>query len=108
MPRSPPAPGRFSTITCEPIDSVSRCAMKRAMKSEPPPGAKGTRIWIGFAGYLGCAPAVVAASARTAAAHILPNVCMVLLRGLVAESRALNPYQVRNYSLSLRLNNYVL
>src|SRR5258706_149137 len=47
MPSTPPAPGLFSTITCEPSDSVSRCAMKRAMKSEPPPGAKGTTMRTG-------------------------------------------------------------
>jgi hypothetical protein len=41
MPSMPPAPGLFSTITCWPRPTVSRCAMKRAMKSEPPPGANG-------------------------------------------------------------------
>ena len=52
MPSTPPAPGLFSTITCEPSDSVSRCAMKRAMKSEPPPGANGTMMRTGLDGIL--------------------------------------------------------
>src|SRR5512135_575098 len=59
MPSTPPAPGLFSTITCAPSVSVSRCAMNRAMKSEPPPGANGTTILTGLAGYCcavaGCA-----------------------------------------------------
>jgi hypothetical protein len=45
-----PAPARFSTTNCWPRLAESRCAMKRAMKSVPPPGANGTMMRTGFVG----------------------------------------------------------
>src|SRR5207302_5112735 len=88
MPRSPPAPGRFSTMTGELSASLSRCAVKRAMKSEPPPGANGTMICTGFAGYF-CACAENATNAlvlKTSASNFL-DACMVMFPWLVRESR---------------------
>jgi hypothetical protein len=46
----PPAPGRFSTITCCFQDSVSFPATYRAVMSGPPPGVKPTSIRIGLFG----------------------------------------------------------
>src|SRR4051812_1418636 len=68
MPSMPPAPGLFSTITWEPRPSVRRWAMKRAMKSEPPPGANGTMMRTGFDGY-GCAAAWSETTSAAAAAR---------------------------------------
>src|SRR5207237_5165799 len=108
MPSRPPGPGRFSTMTCEPTPSRSLCAEKREMESEPPPGANGTMMCTGFAGYFGCAragAAATAASAARASARKCLNDCMVLLLGLVRESRPRKirgiPYDVRNDWLSL-------
>src|SRR5438105_9689811 len=48
----PPAPGLFSTMNCCPSATMSRGAMKRAMRSLPPPGAKATMILTGRTGYV--------------------------------------------------------
>jgi len=97
MPSSPPAPGRFSTITCEPSASLSRCAVKRAMKSEPPPGANGTMICTGFTGYF-CAYAGAAnANEAMANASNFLKTSMVLFPWLVRESRPGIRGQGRNY-----------
>ena len=45
VPSVPPAPGRFSTTTGWPSLSLSTLEATRAMKSEPPPGAKGQTIF---------------------------------------------------------------
>jgi hypothetical protein len=50
MPMTPPAPGLFSTMTWVPMVAVSFCAIKRPMKSEPPPGANGTMMRTGLVG----------------------------------------------------------
>src|SRR5471030_1886362 len=50
LPTVPPAPARFSTMTCWLIRSPSFCARIRPNVSEFPPGACGTTILIGFDG----------------------------------------------------------
>src|SRR6185503_18476088 len=47
----PLAPGRESTTTCWPQDSVSFCPRMRASVSEVPPGENGMIMRIGLAGY---------------------------------------------------------
>src|SRR5205823_4780582 len=84
--------------TWEPSASLSRCAVKRAMKSEPPPGANGTMICTGFAGYF-CAfaeSAMKVLALKTSASDFL-NACMVLFPWLVRESRPGIRGQGRNY-----------
>src|SRR5262249_38030363 len=49
---APTAAGRFSTTNCCPNASPSGCAIRRAMPSLLPPGAKGTRILTGFCGQI--------------------------------------------------------
>src|SRR5712671_4117176 len=46
----PPAPARFSTITCWPRLSPRNLATMRATVSVPPPGSKPTTMVIGFVG----------------------------------------------------------
>ena len=61
----PPAPGRFSTITGEPIEAVILSAIKRAVASAEPPGGKPTKIFTGAAcAKLGIAIVAVAALSR--------------------------------------------
>ena len=50
MPIMLPAPGRFSTKNCWPIDCDKCCASTRAEMSVPPPGADGTMIFTGREG----------------------------------------------------------
>src|SRR5262245_22665244 len=76
MPSRPPAPGRFSTTTCALKETDSRWAAKRAMKSEPPPGAKGTMMCTGLAGQAWGA----ALSGRTAAASRAKKRMVIRLR----------------------------
>src|SRR6266404_8780719 len=47
----PPAPGRFSAITCWPSALVSWSAITRARMSVDCPGGKGTMILIGLDGH---------------------------------------------------------
>src|SRR6185436_3608131 len=47
----PPAPARFSTITCWPMRSESLAARIRPKVSELPPGACGTMRRTGFVGH---------------------------------------------------------
>ena len=47
---TPDAPGRFSTTTGWPSDSVSFCATMRARMSFAPPGGKPTSMRSGFDG----------------------------------------------------------
>src|SRR5262245_17074603 len=63
----PFAPGRLSTMTCCPQDSVSFWPTVRASRSDGPPGAKGTITRMGRVGYV-CAPAVAQDSAKTSPA----------------------------------------
>src|SRR5712691_1240954 len=60
----PLAPGRFSTITGWPRDSVSLAPICRARMSGELPAGEGTRMRIGFEGK-DCAAAVPANAART-------------------------------------------
>src|SRR6185436_16150862 len=46
----PPAPARFSTITCWPTFSARNLATTRATVSVPPPGSKPTTMVIGLDG----------------------------------------------------------
>src|SRR3954463_1774532 len=46
----PPAPARFSTMTCWPMFSARNFATTRATVSVPPPGSKPTTMVIGFDG----------------------------------------------------------
>jgi len=48
MPMLPEAPALLSITTCWPRRSPSFGAMRRATKSEAPPGANGTIMWIGL------------------------------------------------------------
>jgi hypothetical protein len=47
----PPAPGRFSTTNCWPVDSLIACAIARVITSLTPAGGHGTTTLTGFAGY---------------------------------------------------------
>ena len=47
MPMLPDAPGRFSMTICWPSTSPSFGETMRATKSDAPPGANGTIIWMG-------------------------------------------------------------
>src|SRR5262245_37119114 len=49
---APPAAGRFSTTNCCPNASPRGCAIRRAMPSLLPAGAKGTRILTGLCGQV--------------------------------------------------------
>src|SRR5262245_31820774 len=49
---APTAAGRFSTTNCCPNASPRGCAIRRAMPSLLPPGAKGTMILTGFCGQI--------------------------------------------------------
>src|SRR5687767_15479684 len=73
MPMIPFAPGRLSTMTCWPQDSVSFWATWRAMMSGPEAGACGTMIRMGRVGYV-CA--VAAAAATSDAAHRMAEMMM--------------------------------
>src|SRR3954453_20682331 len=46
----PPAPARFSTITCWPMFSARNLATTRATVSVPPPGSKPTTMVTGLEG----------------------------------------------------------
>src|SRR5262249_31021811 len=63
----PAAPGRLSTMNCCWKKSDRPGAMRRAMKSVPPPGGNPTSRRTGRGGYAGCASAHVAAATRAAA-----------------------------------------
>jgi hypothetical protein len=62
------APGRFSTTTVCLSEGANLSASTRARMSVPPPGEAPTRMRIGLSGYVGSAPAGVAASAGASAA----------------------------------------
>src|SRR6185295_11408324 len=64
----PAAPGRLSTTTGWPHASVICGPIRRARMSEPPPGANGVRIRIGWLGYPSCACAIPVPTAATSAA----------------------------------------
>src|SRR6185295_18733481 len=71
----PPAPARFSTITCWPMFSARNFATTRATVSVPPPGSKPTTIVIGLDGKF-CAVAKqgsVNAKAATRNLILLPR-----------------------------------
>jgi len=69
-PMRPPAPGLLSTTTGWPSAWPNRSAMKRAMKSLPPPGVKGTISVIGWPGYGASCAAAAWANARAASAAV--------------------------------------
>src|SRR3989442_15061094 len=60
-------------MTCWPSRSVSFCAMSRAMKSVPPPGANGAMMRTGLVGYcwLWARPAARASTAKIALRRII-------------------------------------
>src|SRR5436853_6038250 len=63
----PPAPMRFSTITCCCQSSDHLSATRRAVKSAAPPGVKVTMMRTGFAGYVPCAMPALAARKKSSA-----------------------------------------
>src|ERR1051325_2371069 len=63
----PPAPMRFSTITCCCQSSDHLSAMSRAVKSAAPPGVKVTMMCTGFVGYALCAEQMLARSEMSSA-----------------------------------------
>src|SRR3954466_15747236 len=67
----PPAPARFSTITCWPSCSPSGFCRIRAVVSVPPPGSKPTTTVTGLLGYAPCASAPYANDMLKAAASTL-------------------------------------
>jgi hypothetical protein len=66
----PAAPGRLSMMIGCPNVSVILCPTMRATMSEPPPGAYGTTMRMGFVGY---AAAVAARCDSAAAANVQYN-----------------------------------
>src|SRR4249919_816755 len=90
----PPAPGRFSAITCWPSALVSWSAITRARMSVDWPGGKGTMMRIGLVGQacakaLGASAAVapsVSARRRLSIAGFVAasGRLLVLLRGMFA------------------------
>src|SRR5215470_2192234 len=81
----PFAPGRFSTITGWPIDSVILAPIWRARMSGELPGGEETRMRIGFEGK-DCATASPAREARTQARTVF------FMGGLRSERRILMQY----------------
>src|SRR5690349_19284297 len=82
---SPPAPERFSTMTCWPIWSPSVFATMRAVVSVPPPGSKPTTMVIGLFGKL-CAAAPCAMQSAASAAHTR-FICILLVFSAALEDR---------------------
>ena len=84
-PIDPPAPPRLSTITGCPMDSLMRCATRRATISVVPPAGNGTTILIGFVGKL-CAWApccrMSAVAAITAQLAVFRNCLLVNMASL--------------------------
>jgi hypothetical protein len=68
----PVAPGRFSTTTGCPMDSLMSSAIRRAVISDVPPAATGTRIRTGRVNAF-CARASGDATAAIAAASAKPS-----------------------------------
>src|SRR2546422_2113128 len=66
-------------MNCWPSDTLNCCAINRAMKSVPPPGANGTMIFTGLAGYC-CARTGAGASRATAAASAAQELIALNLR----------------------------
>src|SRR5262249_29680642 len=80
---APTAAGRFSTTNCCPNASPRGCAIRRAMPSLLPPGAKGTRILTGFCGQVceraeGLKPAM---ASTVSAANSTFRACTILSNG---------------------------
>src|ERR1700680_2633958 len=65
---TPPAPGRFSTMTDWPHCRETTSPSVRATISTPPPGAYGTKICTGLDGNSGCAKAATPPAANIAVA----------------------------------------
>src|SRR5580700_5565194 len=63
----PPAPPTFSTTTCWPRISLTRCAITRPSTSVGPPAANGTTMVTGRVGQ-SCAPAVPVRASNPASA----------------------------------------
>src|SRR6267143_3457656 len=77
-------------MNCWPSDALNCCAINRAMKSVPPPGANGTMIFTGLAGYC-CARTGAGASRATAAASAAQHrIASSLLIRILQRSRGLN------------------
>src|SRR5215831_5572686 len=77
-----PPPGRFSTTTDCPQDSVSFLAMTRANRSDPPPGVTGTMMRTVLLGYscahAACIPPGIARAEeirQTAVELTYPTLC---------------------------------
>src|SRR5437660_2961588 len=72
MARMPKAPGLFSTTNCWPRLWRICSPNSREVMSVAPPGAYGTTIFTGFAGYLSCAEAVTVPATRPSNARTQP------------------------------------
>src|SRR3989338_2971773 len=68
-PTAPLPPVRFTTVTGCPSSFSSSTATMRAMRSVPPPAARGQMSWMGRLGYLACAAASEGGRPTTSARH---------------------------------------
>src|SRR5215471_11974321 len=74
----PPAPPMFSTTTCWPSASLSRCPKMRAMVSTGPPAAYATTMVIGRAGQSCAVAGAVSVTASASATSSLAMIVSVL------------------------------
>src|SRR5581483_6554508 len=82
---SPPAPARFSTITCWPSCSPSVFATMRAVVSVPPPGSKPTTMVMGLFGkFCAAAPCAMQSAASAASTRFI---CILLGFSAALEDR---------------------
>src|SRR5687768_16673614 len=74
----PPAPARFSTMTCWPSCSPRGFCRMRAVVSVPPPGSKPTTIVTGLAGKPCAAAAAAKAMPNTAPRMRVSTLALIL------------------------------
>src|SRR5712691_2520325 len=79
----PPPPGFDSIRIGWPIASLIFCPTMRATTSTPPPGANGIRSRIGRLGYLACAAASSAPTARSRAQRSAHTMVLIGGNGLL-------------------------
>src|SRR5437588_7358999 len=84
----PLAPGRFSTMKLWPSGSLSFCATMRAMMSVAPPGAYGTMILTGLAGYASCAAAGVTIASMQNSIVVIR--ITILLHAIISEMQTVD------------------
>src|SRR5438309_12015379 len=77
-------------MNCWPSAVVSFCAMKRAMKSLPPPGAKATMIFTGLVGYCCAKVGAVVTRVAAVASAAQHRIASSLLIRILQRSRGLN------------------